>query len=226
MEHLAAAIQMDPLELRMKNMLRVGDELLDGSVFAEEAAKEANPLPTLIDQLKHSAKYDERMTAVAQFNTENRWKKRGLSLVPVRYLHSYFGNKFHILISVYSGDGTVSVSHGGIEMGQGINTKVAQTVAKELGISVHMIKVKPSSNLISPNDSGTDGSVGSDCACWSALHACADLKQKMKRVKDTMDNPTWVDLVRKCEAAGVDLSARQMCVATFSVGCRRFFYIL
>ena len=84
-------------------------------------------------------------------------------MVPVRYPHSYIGFKYHVMVSVYAHDGTVSVSHGGIEMGQGLNTKVAQTVAKELGISLDMIKVKATNNLVGPNNSTTGGSMGSEC---------------------------------------------------------------
>jgi xanthine dehydrogenase molybdopterin-binding subunit B len=56
----------------------------------------------------------------------NRWKKRGISVVPMRYDHSFtgYGLKFHCLLSVFAGDGTVAVTVGGIEMGQGLNTKV------------------------------------------------------------------------------------------------------
>ena len=66
------------------------------------------------------------------------------------------------------GDGSIAVSHGGIEMGQGINTKVAQTVAKELkdyGVTVDMIKVKAANTLVSPNNSVTGGSTTSELTC-------------------------------------------------------------
>ena len=82
--------------------------------------------------------------------------------MPCVYSHNYFGTKYHVLVSIYAGDGTVSVSHGGIEMGQGLNTKVAQVVAKELGIGVDMIRVKPTNNVVGPNNSVTGGSMGSE----------------------------------------------------------------
>ena len=68
-------------------------------------------------------------------------------------------------VNIYEGDGTVTVSHGGVEMGQGLNTKVAQTVAKELGIPMDMILVKPNDSFIAPNNVGTGGSVTSEMVC-------------------------------------------------------------
>ena len=83
----------------------------------------------MIEQIQTSSDYASRLTAVQTFNTANRWKKRGLAMVPMRYDHNlglWTGLKYNCLISVYGADGSVSVSHNGIEMGQGINTKVTQ----------------------------------------------------------------------------------------------------
>lgn len=59
----------------------------------------------------------------------NRWKKRGLSVVPVKYGIGYLGNFYNTFVTIYNGDGSVAVCHGGIESGQGIHTKVRQRVS-------------------------------------------------------------------------------------------------
>ena len=50
-------------------------------------------------------------------------------------------------------------------MGQGLNTKVVQVVAYELGIDVSMVKIKPVRTITNPNGFSTGGSVGSECNC-------------------------------------------------------------
>lgn len=59
-------------------------------------------------------------------------------------------------------DGSVSITHGGIEMGQGLNTKIAQTAAYTLGIPLEKISIKPTNNHSAPNAIVTGGSIGKD----------------------------------------------------------------
>ena len=83
-------------------------------------------MPQMIQDILASSDYNNRLLAIEQFNASNKWKKRGISLLPMRYRHNlslWNGLKHNCMISVYGGDGSVSVSHNGIEMGQGINTK-------------------------------------------------------------------------------------------------------
>lgn len=131
MNHIAREVGKDPLEVRLANM----------------DATDGNTMKDLIEDLRASADYDMRKRAAASFNDvcstcvhsfsiaklsnviviifsqENRWKKKGIALVPVKYGLLYFGH-FNVLVSIYAHDGTVAISHGGIECGQGINTKV------------------------------------------------------------------------------------------------------
>ena len=185
-EHLAAETGKKPLEVREANML-------------EDAT-----LKEVLERLKTSSDYEARAEAVEQYNKDNLWMKRGISLVPIQYPHSQFGTRYIVHIAVYHDDGSVAVSHGGIEMGQGVNTKVAQVVARELGVSMDVIKIKPTNNLINPNSSFTAGSMGSEGNVAAAVRACADLKRKMAKVREEeveqggKEDLPWPELVKKC----------------------------
>lgn len=80
-------------------------------------------LESMIKDLSKSADYEVRKRAVETFNNENRWKKKGIALVPMKYPFMFM-SQHNAMVSVCARDGTVVVTHGGIECGQGINTKV------------------------------------------------------------------------------------------------------
>lgn len=79
-------------------------------------------MDTIWSQLKATANYDARLQAVNEFNANNKWKKKGLAIVPLRWAAGYAGDHQNSLVSIY-GDGTVTVYHSGVEIGQGIDTK-------------------------------------------------------------------------------------------------------
>jgi len=119
--------------------------------------------------------------------------------------------KYHCLISVFGGDGSVSVAHNGIEMGQGINTKVAQVVAFELGIDVSMVKIKAVTALTNPNGATTGGSAGSECNVLAALKACEILKDRLSPTREKLGkDATWQEIISAANSANVDLCARYM----------------
>ena len=82
-------------------------------------------------------------------------------MVPMRW-PVHYGIPYPVFVAIYHEDGSVAISIGGIEMGQGINTKVAQTVAYELGIPMDMIKVKAADNLVGANSGPSGGAMASD----------------------------------------------------------------
>ena len=210
LEHAAVELGVSSLELRLKNMMEQGDTVLPPPMTLTEP----NPVPGMIADLQSSADFTARAAAVKSFNAANRWKKRGISLVPFRYGHNlglWTGLKFHCLISVYGGDGSVSVAHSGIEMGQGINTKVAQCIAYELGIGVEMIKTKPVRVTTNPNAATTGGSAGSECNCVAAIEACKILKARLEPIRaEVGPDATWSELIKAANEAEVDLCARYM----------------
>lgn len=118
----------------------------------------------------------------------------------------YFGT-MHALVSIYHGDGTVAITHGGIEMGQGINTKVAQVAAHILGIDLKMIHLKQSNTLTSANDVVSGGSQASEAVCYAVKKACEELLERIKPTREKNPNTSWSELIQLVFNANVDLTA-------------------
>ncbi|XP_048511551.1 indole-3-acetaldehyde oxidase-like isoform X3 [Athalia rosae] len=193
MEHIARVIGRDPTEVRLANM-----DPADNGIAKE-----------LMEDLKSEADYDTRRGAVTAFNGENRWKKKGIAVMPMKYGFTFFGH-FNASVSIYRGDGSVAITHGGIEIGQGINTKVVQVAAYTLGIDMDLISVKPTNNFTSPNDSLTGGSWTSDSCAYATMMACKELMARLEPIRRGMKNPTWTELIAAAYEKEVDLSARYM----------------
>ncbi|XP_008214986.2 indole-3-acetaldehyde oxidase [Nasonia vitripennis] len=190
MEQIARATHQDPFDVVLQN---VSDD-------------DRERVTSMIDQIKKTSEYEDRRKAADLFNKENRWKKRGVGTSVMKF-HVGFGQGFHALVSVYSIDGTVSITHGGIEMGQGINTKVAQVAAYTLGIDMDMIRVKPTNNLTAPNDGASGASITSDCCASATKAACEELLKRLKPVKDILPNATWKDITNMAATLNIDLCA-------------------
>lgn len=89
-------------------------------------------LDRLWNELKESSEYFKRKAEAEKFNAQNRWKKRGIALIPTKFGMSFTiksMNQAGALVHVYT-DGTVLVTHGGTEMGQGLHTKIIQIAAQ------------------------------------------------------------------------------------------------
>lgn len=81
----------------------------------------------------------------------------------------FYGGILPAYVAIYKGDGTVVVTHGGIEMGQGINTKVAQVTAHILGVPLEMVKIKECTNVLGANSGISGGSMASEAVCHVRL---------------------------------------------------------
>ncbi|XP_068204134.1 uncharacterized protein [Palaemon carinicauda] len=208
-EHIAHFLKKDPLEVRMINMVVPGVPRLT------IPPHKANVLvDNILPLLKEKAHYEERKEEVSIFNKENKWRKRGISVIPLTYGLNYPSMfRYGVQVAIYEHDGTVAISHGGIEMGQGINTKVAQVVAYKLGVPMEKIIVKKSDTMVGANSIVTGGSFGSDLCAHGAKVACEALLTRMNVVKEKMKKnkerePTWLELVKKCHSLDVDLCQR------------------
>lgn len=189
-EQIAYEMSLDPLEVRLAN--------LDTEQYGD--------LNNMVNDLMINADYTKRRAFVDKFNNENRWKKRGLRFAFLRWT-PLGGINVCVNLSVYRGDGTVVITHGSIEMGQGINTRAVQVAAYMLKISVDKIIVKENNTVIAPNVSLTGGSITSINVCVGVRRACEDLLKKLQPTREKLGNPTWLELIKQAHQDNVDLQA-------------------
>lgn len=158
--------------------------------------------------IKQSNYYNRRMQ-VNNFNGENRWKKRGISLVPTNFGISYtvqFLNQAGALVHIYT-DGSVLISHGGTEMGQGLHTKMIQVASNCLKIPLERIHISETGTDRVPNTSATAASCGSDLNGMAVLDACNKILERLEKYKLAYPNEDWDSWISRAYLDRVSLSA-------------------
>ncbi len=176
-DRLARFLDKDPATIRKMNFY--GEANNNITHYGE--AVENNRLHLLWDKLTDSSDYWGKKDEVQAFNKENKYRKRGLALTPVKFGISFtttFLNQAAALVNLYT-DGSVIVNHGGIEMGQGLHTKIKRIAALELGIDEDHIRISPSCTDIVPNTSATAASSGADMNGMAVKDACTKLKIRL-----------------------------------------------
>ncbi|WNN46367.1 xanthine dehydrogenase molybdopterin binding subunit [Winslowiella toletana] len=177
MDHIARERGLDPLDIRKRNYYGK----LQRNITHYHQQVEDNLLEEITAQLEQSAGYQARRAEISAFNASSRFIKRGLALTPVKFGISFtssFLNQAGALILIYS-DGTVQLNHGGTEMGQGLNTKVAQIVAEVLQIDIDQIEITATDTGKVPNTSPTAASSGTDLNGKAAQNAAEILRERM-----------------------------------------------
>ncbi|RZF38598.1 hypothetical protein LSTR_LSTR010931 [Laodelphax striatellus] len=200
---IAAYLNKDVVELSELNMYREGQ----ATHFNQEL--KYCTLTRCWEQVLKDANFEQRKQQVEQFNREHRWRKRGVSVVPTKFgiaFTSLFLNQAGALVHIYM-DGSVLISHGGTEMGQGLHTKMLQVASRALNIPVDLIHISETSTDKVPNTSATAASSGSDLNGMAILYACETLLERLKPYKDANPKGTWKDWVHKAFFDRVSLSA-------------------
>jgi xanthine dehydrogenase/oxidase len=211
-EHLCAAGGFNISEFRTNNFYCVGDLQHTGNVISDFN------IPLLWQECSLRANVKARQEAVEEYNRRNKWKKRGLSMIAVQLGAGFevkFLNQAGALVNIYV-DGTVLISHGGTEMGQGLHTKMIQIAAQCLQIPSSLVHINGTSTSIVPNASPTAGSVSTDLYGMAVLDACEKLKARLESKKSSMPPSsgsetdtvtTWKELVSAAYFDRIDLSA-------------------
>ncbi|XP_057550892.1 xanthine dehydrogenase 1-like [Amaranthus tricolor] len=200
---IAMELKKSPEEIREINFQSEGSILHYGQVI------EHFTLPQLWNQLKLSCDFPRARVEVDEFNIQNQWKKRGIAMVPTKFGISFpikFANQAGSLVQVYT-DGTVLVTHGGVEMGQGLHTKVAQIAASAFNIPLGSVFISETSTDKVPNSSPTAASASSDLYGAAVLDACEQIKKRMEPIASKKIFNSFAELATACYLERIDLSA-------------------
>ncbi|PNW76169.1 hypothetical protein CHLRE_12g545101v5 [Chlamydomonas reinhardtii] len=200
-EQIAKTVGKPDHEVRTLNMYNEGDVTHFGQVMEHCRAR------ACWDTVLASSDYSRRLGAVAEFNAAHRWRKRGLAATPTKFGISFttkFLNQAGALVHVYL-DGTVLVTHGGVEMGQGLHTKMAQVAAQALNVPLSKVFISETSTDKVPNASPTAASASSDMYGAAVLDACQQIAGRLQPYRTP--GRTWKECVNAAYLDRVDLSA-------------------
>ena len=193
-EQIAQKLGKDPLEIRKANLYK--DPAVSGDV-ATMTTQYGQQIEDWIGdkvmaQVEEESDYSRRRISINSYNKNSKgagkYRKKGIALVPLKFGISFTAtmlNQGGALLNIYM-DGSVSVNHGGTEMGQGLNTKMAQVAADGLGIPVSYVRVTGTDTQKVPNASATAASSGADINGAAVNNACDQMRVRLAEVAARM----------------------------------------
>ncbi|WP_421759173.1 xanthine dehydrogenase molybdopterin binding subunit [Devosia sp.] len=176
-EDIAYALGKDPLEIRKLNFYGTDTD----NVTPYHQVVEDNVIHRIIDDLEKSSDYQARRAEILKFNATSPILKKGIAMIPVKFGISFtatWHNQAGALVHVYR-DGSIHLSHGGTEMGQGLHIKVAQVLADAFGVGVDRVNITASNTGKVPNTSATAASSGTDLNGMAAWDGARQIKERL-----------------------------------------------
>ncbi|KAL2087932.1 hypothetical protein ACEWY4_016760 [Coilia grayii] len=161
------------------------------------------------EECKKRSCLESRREDIAQFNQQNRWKKRGIAQVPIKYGVGFadgFLNQAAALVHIFL-DGSVLVSHGGAEMGQGLHTKIQQVASRELRIPTSLIHISETNTHMVPNTCPSAASFGTDANGMAVKDACETLYTRLEPLRTRNPKGTWQSWIKDAFLEKISLSA-------------------
>ena len=178
-EEIAHHLGKDPLEIRRKNVYR---EKFDITHYNQKVSN--NCLPLLFETLEKSSKYYDKRKKIEEFNKNNTQFLKGMSLTAVKFGISFttrFLNQANAMVLIHQ-DGTMQISTGATEMGQGVNARISEIVTKEFGLNRDQARVMPTRTDKNANTSPTAASTGTDLNGAAALIAARKIKNRLSQL--------------------------------------------
>ncbi|MQL74596.1 hypothetical protein Taro_006978 [Colocasia esculenta] len=218
-EHVASTLSIDSDIIRKLNM----HTFRSLQLFYEESAGELSEytLPSVFHNLALSAKFTNRIEEIKHFNSSNKWRKRGISHVPI--VHPVIVRATPGKVGILN-DGSVVVEVGGIELGQGLWTKVRQMVAYALAQLwddgsqnlLDKVRVVQADTLSLIQGGYTAGSTTSESSCEAVRLACNVLVNRLRPLKEQLGSFTWDLLIKQAIIRAINLSSSTLYVPDYS----------
>ena len=198
LDHGAAALGMDATALRGANLYRKGDRSITRTEIKDDTVRKC------WNRLMEKSDYPRLRREVDEFNAANKWLKRGLAATVSKgnmgFIESDDINRGLALVHILR-DGTVSVNHSGVEMGQGINTRMAQIAAAALSVPLKNVVVTDTQSALIPNTPPTT-MVATDLIGQAVVNACEQLKKNLSE-----QGESFPDQIARAYEEGVSLTA-------------------
>ncbi|KAL3828644.1 hypothetical protein ACJIZ3_017446 [Penstemon smallii] len=213
-EHVASLLSMEVDSVREINF-HTYESL---KLFYRSASGESieYTLPSIWDKVKRTSSFVQRFKTTEQFNQVNLWIKRGISRVPI--VHEVLVRPAPGKVSILS-DGSIVVEVGGIEVGQGLWTKVKQVTAYALSLIqcdgtedlVEKVRVLQTDTLSLVQGGFTAGSTTSESSCEAARLCCKVLVERLaplkEKLQEEMGSVKWDVLILQASQQNVNLAA-------------------
>lgn len=179
LEEIAHFLKKDALEIRKLNCYKPGEDI---TPYGQQI--ENNCLPELFSRIEKDSDYKKKRAEIEKHNRSDAKTIKGLAVTAVKFGISFttrFLNQANALVVIHR-DGSIQISTGATEMGQGVNTRIAQVVAEELGLSMQKVRVMPTSTEKNANTSPTAASSGTDLNASAAVIAARKIKSRLSQL--------------------------------------------
>jgi len=178
-DNISRHLGKDPSEIRKINFYKKNSR----NITHYGMKIEDNVINEIFNKLLKKSNYKKRYSEIKKFNLKNKYKKKGIAITPVKFGISFTTihlNQAGALVHIYT-DGSVHLNHGGIEMGQGTHTKIAQLVSKSLGIPYEKVQISSTNTSKVPNTSASAASSTTDLNGAAALDAVKKIKLNLEK---------------------------------------------
>jgi len=173
-ENIAQKLNREASEIRKINFYK--DKIKNTTHYGMKITD--NVIEDIFNKLIKKSNYKKRKTEIDNFNKKNKVLKKGIAITPVKFGISFTTthlNQGGALVHIYT-DGSIHLNHGGIEMGQGLMTKLALVASNEFGLNYEHIKISSTDTEKVPNTSASAASATTDINGAAIVNAINNIK--------------------------------------------------